>query len=396
MLDWTLEISIPNVSQPIHLIFDKELLLGRPDPNETIFTGLDLTPYNADQLGVSRKHAMIRNEDGYQTITDLNSGNGTYLNGFRLESGVPHNLANGDQLILGHLQMTIHTNQKPEWTAIQAKRSDLNLPNTLKKGSGQRVLIVEDDSSIAKLCQLALEKEGFTAQICREVVSAIRVLNQNTLALVILDLMLPAVHGLELCRYIRRDTSFPSLPIIVLSARSEPSLVQQTMDAGVDIYMVKPPNMKELINTVAALIQKTESKNPALYTKRLTATASLAHIDDVPHKDTVIMFIEGYREPLTAVVSSPVTLGRHKPGGGYPHIDLENQGAFEKGVSRVHAVIKRTDNEFTIEDLTSSNGTFVNGFSLREHEPRPIHNGDEIRLGGLRMHIYMLADAEQK
>jgi pSer/pThr/pTyr-binding forkhead associated (FHA) protein len=64
-----------------------------------------------------------------------------------------------------------------------------------------------------------------------------------------------------------------------------------------------------------------------------------------------------------------------------PDVDLEACGALRKGVSRVHAVIKRREGNFLVEDLGSTNGTYLNWHRLKPNEPYPIANGNEIRLG---------------
>src|SRR5262249_13973130 len=98
-------------------------------------------------------------------------------------------------------------------------------------------------------------------------------------------------------------------------------------------------------------------------------------------------------EPIALTIDNYVVLGRRlQPVPNQPSrvIDFDSLGAFDKGVSRTHARIIRQNNKFLIEDLGSSNGTFVNGHSLRPQQPVPLKNGDEIRLGELRMGIYVL------
>src|SRR5690606_2159355 len=74
------------------------------------------------------------------------------------------------------------------------------------------------------------------------------------------------------------------------------------------------------------------------------------------------------------------------------YIDLSRYNAIDHGVSRVHMTLLRKDDQFYVEDANSINGTFLNGEPLAPHEPRPIKNADEIRLGQLRMYAYFLTD----
>jgi len=131
-----------------------------------------------------------------------------------------------------------------------------------------------------------------------------------------------------------------------------------------------------------------------MQTKQLRGTASLDYIAAQPRKDTVIIFVEGYRDPIGTVIQPQVTLGRQVGTNQRSHVDLEPYGAFDKGVSRVHARIRRNGDRFYAEDMESSNGTFVNGTGLNKGESKLIKNGDELRLGELRMHVYMLADTD--
>ncbi len=394
--DWTLSISFSHTPETIRLLIKNELVIGRLEPDQAVFPGLDLAPYRAAELGVSRRHAAIRWQGNHLVVSDLGSDNGTILNGMRLQPDIPYRLADGDTLYLGHLKMTLHLNSDYGMSTIRARRYEFDMTNAPQKAHGQRILVVEDDIQITKLYQRLLEEAGFVVQVCRDVVSAIRVLNQQTPALILLDIRLPGVHGLELCRYVRRDTEIPSIPIVVASALSDDDTIQQAMQAEVDVYLAKPLNIKELVRVVQALVHKHEMDNPAMHTKKLAGTASLDFVVAASRNDTIIFFVEGQREPVGTVVEKEITLGRGNPGAlSRTYVDLGSYGAFEKGVSRLHAKIRRQDKSFVIEDLDSANGTFVNGYSLTHEESLPLHNGDEIRLGDLRMHVYLLAETER-
>lgn len=83
-----------------------------------------------------------------------------------------------------------------------------------------------------------------------------------------------------------------------------------------------------------------------------------------------------------------IVIGRHDGITAKPDIDLAKFGAVEKGVSRVHAVIYRTDETLMLVDEGSSNGTHLNGQRLTAHEPRILRDGDELRLGKLVANVY--------
>jgi CheY-like chemotaxis protein len=393
--DWVIQFTFPETSDVVRLNVNPELQIGRIDPDQTVFNGLDMTPFNGVDKGVSRHHALIRWEGSHLVVVDLGSNNGTVLNGVHLDPNTPYRLTDGDMLYIGHVKTLIRLNNEVGKGNVRAKRIEFDTSRVPVHGRGQRVLVVEDDMMITKLYQMALEKAGFQVQVTRDVVSAIRALNQTTPALILLDIKLPSIHGIELCRYVRRDTECPNIPIVVVSALSDDETVGAAMEAGVDVYVSKPVDVNQLSLIVSAIIFKNEVDNPEQGTKKLSGTASLDYISPATHNDAIVIFVEGQRQPIGFVVQPSVTLGRAATNpGARQHIDLAPFGASEKGVSRVHGKIERKDNAFMIEDMGSSNGTFVNGHSLHVGEQKRIANGDEIRFGELRMHIYLLAETE--
>jgi CheY-like chemotaxis protein len=271
------------------------------------------------------------------------------------------------------------------------------LHNAPKTGRGQKILIVEDDPSLAELAKLAFMRGGFVAQVAKDVVSAIRVINQAPPALIVVDIMLPSIRGTELPRYIRRDAAYPMIPVIVMSALSDEKTVKEAIEAGADIYVGKPANLKELVRVASALILRSEQQRPERRTKQLS-TGSIAPAEE-PAKaakrlDTLIAFVEGGRDPISFTVLTQVSIGREAIDSPNRHIDLETFGAFDKGVSRVHALFIRNGEKFMIKDAASSNGTFLNGTQVPEGDGVEIHSGDELRLGRLKMEIYILGSEE--
>ncbi|HLY25487.1 MAG TPA: FHA domain-containing protein [Aggregatilineales bacterium] len=391
-LNWTIGLQFENNPEILRISIKNEVLLGRTSQAESAV--VDLSEYGATDQGVSRKHAMIKWEGPHLMLYDMGSGNGTILNDTRLQPNIGYRLKDGDQLYLGHMPVKVHLNNDLGKSSIRARRIEFDVQNAPLMGRGQRVLLVEDEPGISALYRATLEGAGFTVQICRDVVSAMRALGQSTPSLILLDILLPGVHGLELCRYVRRDADGPEIPIVVVSALTDPETIKTAMDTGVDVYMSKPVNVRELVRVVAAIIYKQEVENPSMQTKQLRGTASLEFISAQPRKDTVIIFVEGYRDPIGTVIQPQVTLGRQVAANQRSHVDLESYGAFDKGVSRVHARIRRNGDRFFVEDMESSNGTFVNGSGLNKGESKAIKNGDELRLGELRMHVYMLADTD--
>ncbi|MCI8538164.1 MAG: response regulator transcription factor [Oscillospiraceae bacterium] len=118
-----------------------------------------------------------------------------------------------------------------------------------------KVLIVEDDSNIAQLLQLYLEKEGFTSEIAPDGGKGVELFRSLEPDLVLLDIMLPVMDGWGVCRKIREDGS--KTPIIMLTAKGETLDKVSGLEMGADDYIVKPFEMKEVLARIHAVLRRT-------------------------------------------------------------------------------------------------------------------------------------------
>jgi DNA-binding response OmpR family regulator len=125
-----------------------------------------------------------------------------------------------------------------------------------------RVLIVEDEQDIAGLIKLALERTGEAeAQIVASGDAAIKTVAERPPDLVILDLNLPVLSGIEVCRILRSRADVPHVPIIMLTARTAENDRVQGLDVGADDYVTKPFSLRELSARVRAVLRR--SAKPA-------------------------------------------------------------------------------------------------------------------------------------
>ena len=120
-----------------------------------------------------------------------------------------------------------------------------------------RILVVEDDPDIAALIAHYLEKAGYDSDVVPEGGRALSQARESQPDLIILDLMLPGLSGLEICKALRADNRTNGLPIIMLTARGEESERILGLDMGADDYVVKPFSPNELMARVRALLRRT-------------------------------------------------------------------------------------------------------------------------------------------
>jgi DNA-binding response OmpR family regulator len=118
------------------------------------------------------------------------------------------------------------------------------------------ILIVEDEVEIAQLIQLYLEKEGFSCCHCSDGLSALQVFQEYLPDLIILDLKIPGLDGLEVCARIRQQANFSNPYILMLTAKGEENDRIVGISTGADDYMVKPFSLKELVARVRALLRR--------------------------------------------------------------------------------------------------------------------------------------------
>jgi DNA-binding response OmpR family regulator len=122
--------------------------------------------------------------------------------------------------------------------------------------SNNLILVVEDDKNIAELVRLYLRNEGFRVEIARTGREALERHRTLKPSLVVLDLMLPEIDGLEVCRRLRREAN---TPVIMLTARSDDVDKIVGLELGADDYVTKPFNPRELVARVKAVLRRAES-----------------------------------------------------------------------------------------------------------------------------------------
>ena len=122
----------------------------------------------------------------------------------------------------------------------------------------KRVLIIEDDRDIVELVRYNLTNEGYQVVSAQDGTSGLAMIKKSAPDLLLLDLMLPKLSGLEVCREIRRDASLNRLPILMLTARGDEADRVVGLEMGADDYVTKPFSPRELAARVKALLRRAE------------------------------------------------------------------------------------------------------------------------------------------
>jgi phosphate regulon transcriptional regulator PhoB len=127
----------------------------------------------------------------------------------------------------------------------------------------KNILVIDDEPDIVALLSYHLKKEGFSVTAVSDGGEAVTVAKKGDFDLAILDLMLPGINGMDICRILRSDPRTHSLPVIMLTAKGEEHERVQGLETGADDYMAKPFSPRELIARVKAVLRRSgERRQP--------------------------------------------------------------------------------------------------------------------------------------
>ena len=126
----------------------------------------------------------------------------------------------------------------------------------------ESILVVDDEEDILELVKYNLSKEGYSVTTVTTGEKAIRIARQDSPDLVVLDLMLPGVDGLEVCKYLKNDPSTNRIPILMLTAKEEESDIVIGLELGADDYVTKPFSPKVLTARIKALLRRKKNISP--------------------------------------------------------------------------------------------------------------------------------------
>jgi len=127
----------------------------------------------------------------------------------------------------------------------------------------KQIIVVEDEADISDLLKYNLTREGYDVTAIPNGTLALQAIPAQKPALVLLDLMLPGLSGLEICRLVKARPDTASIPIIMLTARGEESDIITGLELGADDYITKPFNMKVLVARIHAVLRRRSTPRPA-------------------------------------------------------------------------------------------------------------------------------------
>lgn len=160
--------------------------------------------------------------------------------------------------------------------------------------SKRRILVVDDEEDVTDLVRYHLEAEGFQVECINDPNLILGVARDFQPNLFILDVMMPGLNGMQICRMIRSDKKLMEVPIVFLTAKSEEEDRIQGLEIGADDYICKPFNIKELILRIKAVLKRSQAQPEA------TGTHTLQIRDVVIDEDHYELRVEGDPVELTA------------------------------------------------------------------------------------------------
>jgi two-component system phosphate regulon response regulator PhoB len=176
-----------------------------------------------------------------------------------------------------------------------------------KKMANEHILVIEDDEDIQILLQRNLEKEGFRVSVCGTGEDGMALLKKDFFDCLLLDLMLPGIDGLEVCRFMKKNEKMQQIPIIMVTAKGEESDIVAGLELGADDYIVKPFSPRVLLARVRTILRRKTGE-----TYNSAGTVVVKDIEINPNRHEVLY--KGKRIDLTHMEFQVLHLMASQPG----------------------------------------------------------------------------------
>ena len=155
----------------------------------------------------------------------------------------------------------------------------------MKNNNVNRILIVDDEPDVTELLKYKLEQDGNFCRVVNNTLSFISVAREFNPDLILLDIMMPELNGLQLSKMVRSDPKMNTIPIIFLSARGEVEDRIEGLESGGDDYIAKPFNTKELLLRIGKILDRKQSSELVSAKNRIQIAGVI--LDDILHELTV-------------------------------------------------------------------------------------------------------------
>lgn len=254
LLPWVIKLRVVGTASIIETEVSRSMLLGRSDEKSAAKPDVDLGPFNGYQLGVSRQHANISARNSRITIRDLNSANGTFLNGGKLEPGKEYKLVHNDTIRLGKLELQCLFVVMP--SSHEKNNTPFNEVDIQVIGSGQQVLVVDDDEKVASTIASVIKQAGFEVRVAHQVSEAMTLIDRQMPDVIIMELLLPDMSGLEIMDFVRGKDAGREVPFVVVTSATGGYQMGQAIDAGAEVFLTKPVGVDELLLTLSKLVKQ--------------------------------------------------------------------------------------------------------------------------------------------
>jgi DNA-binding response OmpR family regulator len=185
--------------------------------------------------------------------------------------------------------------------------------------SRPRLIVVEDDPDLLEVLRESLSREGYQVLTASNGVDGLNLIKQTRPDLVCLDVMMPEMDGIEVCRELRADKEFGAMPILMLTAKGEESDVVLGLGVGADDYVVKPARPKELVARVRALLRRRQPDDSGGHATLLTVGP--LEIDE----ERFEVRISGEALPFTPTEFHILQALAKKPGRAFKRTELLEQ-----------------------------------------------------------------------
>jgi DNA-binding response OmpR family regulator len=232
----------------------------------------------------------------------------------------------------------------------------------------RRVLIVDDEPRIVRIVQAYLERDGYQVLTASDGQTALATVRREQPDLLVLDLMLPEVSGWDVCRALRRDPATEALPIIMLTARDEPSDRIVGLELGADDYLVKPFDPNELVARVHAVLRRAERTAGGGALRRLHYGDLAIDLDRYEvRKDGAVLALTPTEVQILA------TLAAH-PGRVFSHqqlLDAVQGEAFEGFERTIDSHVKNLRRKLETDPSSPDYVRTVFGVGYAFHAPDP-------------------------